>query len=86
MANAPSYQPAKRGGAGYGPNATKSKMVTESPWGYGGQSSVGDQGQGYNEKKPMHKVGGPSGHSAKVGRDGGSGIRGSKQSPLRGYP
>ena len=86
MGNSPRYPPAKRAGGGTGPNASKSKMVTESPWGFGGQKSVGDQAQGYNYVKAAKKPSGPSGNAAKIGRDGGSGMRGSKQSPLRGYP
>ena len=88
MGNSPRYQPPSRGaGKGAtGPNASKSKMVTESPWGYGGQQSVGDEGQGYQYVKGMKKVSGPAGNAAKIGRDGGSGMRGSKTSPLRGYP
>ncbi len=88
MANSPRYTPARRGRGGTGPNASKSKMVTESPWGYSGQSKVGTEAQGYNEKKAMHAGGGKDagGLRAKVGWDGGSGIRGSKNSKLRGYP
>ena len=88
MANSPRYAPAKRGGSGPRPNASKGKMATESPWGYGGQHKVGTEAQGYNEVKAKHSGGGKSGSAtrARIGYDGGSGIRGSKNSKLRGYP
>lgn len=75
--------------AGYGgtpPNAKKGKFVTGSPWAYSGQSAVGNQAQGYTYKKAMHSPSGQAGHRTDIGRHGGSGMRGSKNSGLRGYP